>query len=272
MPRDTPRARASSRVDGSRSPARNRPALIASRRPRSNWDRSGSGSSRRSGTRRSGLKPVHSTATKLDLIPYQPDRHGRSMSTAIQTLNPASVTLARPRLLTGSVVRLFGADFAAMCSFYLLLSAVPLYAADRGIGAAGAGISTGVLMFASVAAEIAAPAVSALIGHRRLLLVGLVLLGVPAMAMPVVSSLALLLAVCAVRGAGFAVVVVAVGALAATVLPADRRGEGLGMLGVVAMMPAVVTLPAGVWLVKVAGYPAVFIAAAAAALVAVVPV
>jgi predicted MFS family arabinose efflux permease len=194
------------------------------------------------------------------------------MSTATQTLNPASVTLARHRLLTGSVVRLFGADFAAMCSFYLLLSAVPLYAADRGIGAAGAGITTGVLMFASVAAEIAAPAASARIGHRRLLLVGLVLLGVPAMAMPAVSSLAALMAVCAVRGAGFALVVVAVGALAATVLPADRRGEGLGMLGVVAMMPAVVTLPAGVWLVKVAGYPAVFIAAAVAALVAVLPV
>ena len=44
---------------------------------------------------------------------------------------------ARPRLLTGPVVRLFTADFAAMISFYLLLSVVPLYAADRGIGTAG---------------------------------------------------------------------------------------------------------------------------------------
>ena len=33
---------------------------------------------------------------------------------------------ARPRLLTGPVVRLFTADFAAMISFYLLLSVVPL--------------------------------------------------------------------------------------------------------------------------------------------------
>ena len=58
----------------------------------------------------------------------------------------------RPRLLTGPVVRLFAADFAAMVSFYLLLSVVPLYAADRCIGTAGAGLSTGVLMFAAVAA------------------------------------------------------------------------------------------------------------------------
>ena len=65
----------------------------------------------------------------------------------------------QPRLLTGPVVRLFAADFAAMISFYLLLSVVPLYAADRGIGTAGAGLSTGVLMFAA-AAELATPALA----------------------------------------------------------------------------------------------------------------
>ena len=60
--------------------------------------------------------------------------------TRIATVTPAP----RPRLLSGLVVRLFAADFAAMVSFYLLLSVVPLYAADRGIGTAGAGLSTGV--------------------------------------------------------------------------------------------------------------------------------
>jgi hypothetical protein len=39
-------------------------------------------------------------------------------------------------------------------SFYLLLSVVPLYAADLGIGTAGAGLTTGVLMFTAVAAEL----------------------------------------------------------------------------------------------------------------------
>ena len=66
--------------------------------------------------------------------------------TRIATVTPAP----RPRLLTGPVVRLFAADFAAMVSFYLLLSVVPLYTADRGIRTAGAGLSTGGLMFTSL--------------------------------------------------------------------------------------------------------------------------
>ena len=99
----------------------------------------------------------------------------------------------RPRLLTGPVVRLFAADFAAMVSFYLLLSVVPLYAADRCIGTAGAGLSTGVLMFAAVAAELATPALAARLGYRRLLMGGLVLLGAPALVMPATASLLVLI-------------------------------------------------------------------------------
>jgi predicted MFS family arabinose efflux permease len=188
--------------------------------------------------------------------------------TPIATVTPAP----RPRLLTGPVVRLFAADFAAMVSFYLLLSVVPLYTADRCMGTAGAGLSTGVLMFAAVAAELATPALAARLGYRRLLMGGLVLLGAPALVMPATASLLVLMLVSVVRGIGFAIVVVTVGAIAATAIPAQRRGEGLGVLGVVAMLPAVVALPLGVWLAGAVGYTAVFTIGGGAALLAVLPV
>ena len=70
-----------------------------------------------------------------------------------------------------------------------------------------------------------------------------------------------LVAVSVVRGVGFAIVVVAVGALAAAVIPAERRGEGLGLLGLMATLPAVLTLPLGVWLVGQCGYGVAFAAA-----------
>ena len=178
----------------------------------------------------------------------------------------------RPRLLTGPVVRLFTADFAAMISFYLLLSVVPLYAADRGIGTAGAGLSTGVLMFTAVATEMTTPALAARLGYRRLLIGGLVLLGVPALVLPAAGSLSAFMLVSVVRGIGFAIVVVTVGAIAATAIPVQRRGEGLGVLGVVAMLPAVVALPLGVWLAGAVGYAAVFVIGGGAALLAVLPV
>ena len=175
---------------------------------------------------------------------------------------------APPRLLTPAAVRLLAVDVAAMTSFYLLLSAVPLYASERGIGAAGAGLSTGVLMVTAVAAELATPALAARVGFGRLLAAGLVLLGAPALALPAVGGLVGLLAVAAVRGCGFAIVVVAIGALAAHAIPAQRRGEGLGVFGLAATVPAVVALPLGVWLAGLVGFPAVFAIGAAAAVLA----
>jgi len=180
-----------------------------------------------------------------------------------------TMTAAKPRLLGAAAGRLLAVDVAAMTSFYLLLSAVPLYAADRGIGTAGAGLSTGVLMVTAVAAELATPGLAARVGFGRLLAVGLVLLGAPALALPGVDGLPGLLAVSAVRGCGFAVVVVAIGALAARAIPEQRRGEGLGVFGVAATVPAVVALPLGVWIAGVAGFPTVFALAAGFAVLAV---
>ena len=180
-----------------------------------------------------------------------------------------TITAAPPRLLTPAAVRLLAVDAAAMTSFYLLLSVVPLYASERGIGAAGAGLTTGVLMVAAVAAELVTPALAARVGFGRLLAAGLVLLGAPALALPAVGGLVGLLAVAAVRGSGFAIVVVAVGALAARAIPEQRRGEGLGVFGLAATIPAVVALPVGVWVAGVVGFPAVFAVAAGLAVAAV---
>jgi predicted MFS family arabinose efflux permease len=153
-----------------------------------------------------------------------------------------------------------------MTGFYLLLSVVPLYASSAGAGGLGAGLTTGALMLATVAAELATPGLLARLGYRVVLAAGLVLLGAPALALAGSASLAAILAVCVVRGIGLAIVVVAGSSLVATLVPRARRGEGLGLYGVVVGVPAVVALPLGVWLVERVGFPAVFLAGAVAAL------
>jgi predicted MFS family arabinose efflux permease len=117
-------------------------------------------------------------------------------------------------------------------------------------------------MCTSVVTEVAMPRLSRRFDHRRLLTVGLLLLGAPSLLLTSAHDVVAILAVCVLRGIGFAIIVVAVGTLVATVLPAERRGEGLGILGVVCMLPAVGALPFGVWLADTAGYPAVFMVAA----------
>lgn len=160
----------------------------------------------------------------------------------------------------------FLSTFGAGMSFCLLLSVVPLYASSIGAGGLGAGLTTGVLMASTVVAELCTPRLAARFGHRAVMAAGLVLLGVPALALPGSTSTATVMAVCAVRGAGFAVSVVLSGALVAALVPPERRGEGLGLYGVVVGVPAVVALPLGVWLAGEIGYPPVFVAGALAAL------
>jgi predicted MFS family arabinose efflux permease len=71
-----------------------------------------------------------------------------------------------------------------------------------------------------------------------------------------------------VRGLGFGLCGVTTSALAATLLPPGRRGEGLGLLGLVSGVPAVIALPAGVWL---AGHHLATAAAAMAAAAGLLP-
>lgn len=171
-----------------------------------------------------------------------------------------------PRLVTRALGLYFVSAFGSMTSFYLLLAVVPLYATAAGAGRVGAGLTTGALMLATVAAELATPALLARFGYRVVLAAGLVLLGAPALALTEPAGLGIILAVCVVRGIGLAILVVAGSSLVASLVPSARRSEGFGLLGLVAGVPAVVALPAGVWLAERVGYAPVFVGGAVAAL------
>jgi predicted MFS family arabinose efflux permease len=160
-------------------------------------------------------------------------------------------------------------NFAGMLTFYLLVTVVPNYAVANGLGEVGAGFTAGGMMLAAVVTEVAAPWVISRVGYRLTLAASLVLLGGATFAPPMLTDLLQLTMASAIRGAGFGLLVVAVGGLAATVVPADRRGEALALLGVTSNLPAVIGLPLGVVLVDRSGFSGVFAAGGATALVAV---
>lgn len=174
--------------------------------------------------------------------------------------------MTKTPLLNGALLRVFVSSFGATMSFYLLLSVVPLYATSVGAGGIGAGMTTGALMFATVATELGTPRLVARFGYQLVFAAGLFLLGAPALALPASASMLAILAVCIVRGVGFAITVVVGSSLVASLVPQERRGEGLGLYGVIVQVPAIVGLPLGLWLSAHAGYPTVFILAAIAAL------
>jgi predicted MFS family arabinose efflux permease len=169
-------------------------------------------------------------------------------------------------LLTPALARVLLASFAGLTSFYLLLSVVPRYAATSGAGAIGAGLATGALFFATTLTEIATPRLVAWSGYRPVFAAGLLLLGAPALGLGASSGMAAVVAVCLLRGVGLAIVVVVGSALVPALVPAGRRGEGLGLYGLVVGVPAVAALPLGLWLAAHVGYRPVFVVAALSAL------
>ena len=196
------------------------------------------------------------------------------MSTSTQTRHPGPAASAAPSgrqaprapLISGRLALALLSSFGALTSFYLLLSVTPMYAVSAGAGSAEAGVVTGSLMLATVLAEFASARLMRRYGYRRVFAAGALLLGGPALALLGPHSVIAIVAVSIARGVGFGLNTVVIGALVATALPPGRRGEGIGLAGVVACLPAIVALPSGVWLAENAGYAVVIVITAVSAL------
>lgn len=172
-------------------------------------------------------------------------------------------------LRTRDFILLLLATFGAVSNYATLLSVVPLWAASGGSGGAGMGATTGVVMGATVLSQLAMSRLFRLLSLRQLLALGAVLMGLPTPAYALSDALAPVLAVSAVRGAGFGMVVVAGGALTAELVPSAQLGKGIGWYGLSTGLPSVVCLPVGVWAAQEIGFEPVFAATSLFALLAV---
>jgi MFS family permease len=171
-----------------------------------------------------------------------------------------------------SLIGLAAVYFGCLSSFALLLAVVPLYLSERESAVQTTpGLSTGVLMFTSMAVGLLTPALGSRVGYRTFFLTALALMAATSAVWPFVFDGITLVLVSAVRGGAFAAVVVGVGSVASWALPATRRGEGLSVLGIVSTCAALTGLPLGVWMARNVGYTSVFVVAAAGPLVALMP-
>jgi predicted MFS family arabinose efflux permease len=172
----------------------------------------------------------------------------------------------RPPLVSRPLLVRFVSVAGVSVSFYIVLSVVPLFVRAVGASTNVAGLTTTVLSLSTIAGYLPTPRLVARYGHRVMLAAGMLLLGAPALVLAGASGLTIVMLACVVRGIGFAICCVSGAALTVSLIPPERRGEGLALIGVVSGVPALVALPAGVWLAGHIGFRAVFFIAAAAAL------
>ncbi len=176
----------------------------------------------------------------------------------------------------GSVIRVPGiAALMAMSAlsfagFSALVSTVPLWAVRGGADEVGAGLINAVMMAATVAVQTTVPAALRRFGWRITLSAGTMLLGAPSLVLLTTDSLPAILALSAVRGAGFAVVTVCGSSAVARLVDAPRRGRAIGLYGLSLSAPQILLVPTSVWIANNLGFWAVF-AVGAAPLVAAIP-
>lgn len=164
--------------------------------------------------------------------------------------------------------RLWLAGFAFFFSFYLLLSALPVYATVRGVPDGAVGLIIGCFAFASMLVKPWAGWASDRFGRRPLLLAGSAIFAVAGLAYPWSGTAAALLAVRLLHGAGMGLYPTAASAVVADVTPPSRRGEILGFFGAAANVAMALGPLAGMELAQRLGFTPLFVISAASATIA----
>ena len=158
-----------------------------------------------------------------------------------------------PGMLDLAVLSVFG-----FSGYAALLAVAPLWAVHGGATAAGSGLVNGVLLTFTVLAQLGVPRALVRWGTGRVLVVGLLFLGVPAPAYLLSDGLGWLLALSAVRGLGFGILTVVGSTVVAHLAPPGRRGAAIGVYGLAVAVPNLVLLPGSVPIVDRCGFGPIF--------------
>ena len=176
---------------------------------------------------------------------------------------------APPRALSRPVVLLWTGGLAFFLSFYLLLSALPLYARQAGVPDRWLGLIIGAFAFASMLVKPWAGWAADRFGRRPLLVVGASIFAAASLAYGVSGSGVALLAVRLLHGTGMGLYPTAAAAVVADLAPPERRGEWMGLFGAAANVALAVGPLAGLALVERFGFATLFGVSAAVAALAV---
>ncbi len=148
--------------------------------------------------------------------------------------------------------------FLAFVSYAALLPVVPLWAAHGGAASAVVGSTTGVMMGATVLAQCAAPVLFKYLGLRQMTMIGAVLLGGPTPLYILSDGAAWILSITAVRGLGFALVVISGATLVVVLSRGGRLASSASLYGAAAALPNIGALAGGVWAADTWGFSTVF--------------
>ena len=178
---------------------------------------------------------------------------------------------ATEKLWSRELVLAWIVNFFLAFDFYFLMTTMAVYAVTQfAVGETASGLASSMFVIGSTVARLFASNLVDLVGRRKILLIALVVSAVASVAYLPASSFGALLVVRAVHGASFAIASTAAMALAQSVIPVSRRGEGTGYFTLSMTLATAVGPLLGLLLVDHLGYGALFVGSIVASVLALV--
>lgn len=177
-----------------------------------------------------------------------------------------------------TVARLWTKDFMALImantmlfgGFHFLLPTLPMYAALKGYSGTEIGLITGIFGFSAIFIRLFTDWGVAKFGKKRCLYIGLILSWLATISYMMFTTVNELIIARIIHGFGFGLTTTFSAALVVDIIPAARRGEGIGYFGLGSTVAMALAPAAGVWLFNDFGYEMMFLASAAATCLAIV--
>jgi MFS family permease len=168
------------------------------------------------------------------------------------------------RLWTGNFVLAIATNLCISMVFYLLMTTMALYAVERfDASESTAGLASSSFLIGALGARVFAGKFLDFVGRRRTLAFSLVVFVFASVAYLPVDDLTVLLLLRLVHGIAFGTGNTAITASVMGLIPADRRGEGIGYFGISTTLATAAGPFLAVLLLQDVGYEALFVFSAA---------
>lgn len=173
------------------------------------------------------------------------------------------------RLWTKNFIILSGSNALLFSGFHLIMPVLPLFIADCGGTDREIGLIMGSFTFSAIVVRLFTETGISRLGKKRFLLIGMFVCMLATAGYYIADGVAPALVVRLLHGVGFGIATTMYATLAVDIIPAVRRGEGIGYFGLGTTLSMAVSPALGVWLAAAHGYGTLFAAATAGQIVAV---
>jgi len=153
--------------------------------------------------------------------------------------------------------------------FHLIMPVLPLFLADSGGTDREIGLIMGSFTFSAIAVRLFTETGISRLGKKTFLVLGMFVCMLGTAGYYWADAVGPALAVRLLHGVGFGIATTMFATLAVDIIPATRRGEGIGYFGLGTTLSMAVSPAVGVWLAFTHGYGSLFAAATAGQIVAV---